>query len=172
MNQLQFEQISAAGVRATRGAVRDAITLFDENAALLQCPDPLWQSLQAKDWQNLFVGQRALWQQAKLVLFGHALLEKLAVPRAGITAHVFRVPMALQGAAQVDAWLATALTAAALASKPFAPLPVLGVPGWWPPNESPAFYGDTKVFRPSYNPVAALGGASLADSPMPNRALP
>ena len=31
----------------------------------------------ARDWQRLFVGERALWAQARLVLFGHALLEKL-----------------------------------------------------------------------------------------------
>jgi hypothetical protein len=24
---------------------------------------------------------------------------------------------------------------------------VLGVPGWWPDNENPAFYADTSVFR-------------------------
>ncbi|MGH8820458.1 MAG: DUF3025 domain-containing protein, partial [Rhodoferax sp.] len=24
---------------------------------------------------------------------------------------------------------------------------VLGVPGWWPPNEMPAFYDDPVVFR-------------------------
>ena len=33
-------------------------------------------------------------------------------------------------------------------SRDFAPLPVLGVPGWWPANESPAFYADATVFRP------------------------
>ena len=27
------------------------------------------------------------------------------------------------------------------------PLPVLGVPGWWPDNEVPEFYADTTVFR-------------------------
>jgi hypothetical protein len=33
-------------------------------------------------------------------------------------------------------------------SRDFAPLPVLGVPGWWPANESMAFYDDASVFRP------------------------
>ena len=28
------------------------------------------------------------------------------------------------------------------------PLPVLGVPGWWPDNADPGFYADTSVFRP------------------------
>ena len=39
------------------------------------------------------------------------------------------------------------ISAEKLASKPFAHLPVLGVPGWWPANEEPAFYADTSVFR-------------------------
>ena len=34
-------------------------------------------------------------------------------------------------------------------AKPFLPLPVLGVPGWWPANENPGFYDDADVFRPA-----------------------
>jgi hypothetical protein len=41
----------------------------------------------------------------------------------------------------------TELSAEKLASKPFAHLPVLGVPGWWPANEGADFYDDTTVFR-------------------------
>jgi hypothetical protein len=26
---------------------------------------------------------------------------------------------------------------------------VLGVPGWWPANQDPAFYRDAAVFRPA-----------------------
>ena len=47
-----------------------------------------------------------------------------------------------------DQWLAARLTASELATKPFTPLPVLGVPGWWLANEDPAFYDDATVFRP------------------------
>ena len=32
--------------------------------------------------------------------------------------------------------------------KPFVPLPVLGVQGWWPANEEMGFYEDPQVFRP------------------------
>jgi len=64
-------------VQSTRGPVRDALTLFDENAVLLQAPDALWDALQARDWPRLFVDARAQWAQARVVLFGHALLEKL-----------------------------------------------------------------------------------------------
>ena len=39
------------------------------------------------------------------------------------------------------------------------PLPVLGIPGWWPPNEEEGFYADEQVFRPKRLASApALGG--------------
>jgi hypothetical protein len=47
-----------------------------------------------------------------------------------------------------DDAIAASLTPARLAAKDFLPLPVLGVPGWWPDNESPSFYEDADVFRP------------------------
>ncbi|WP_293603908.1 DUF3025 domain-containing protein [Polaromonas sp. UBA4122] len=147
LNQLQAFEIAAAGVAPLRGPVRDALTVFDENAAFLSAPQPLWDALIAKDWQQLFVGLRPLWQQARLVLFGHALLEKLVYPRKPITAHVYRAQPAIDSIAGMDAWVASDLSPDKLATKPFAPLPVLGVPGWWLENENFSFYDDSLVFR-------------------------
>jgi hypothetical protein len=50
--------------------------------------------------------------------------------------------------AEWDAWLAQDLQPEKLASKPFLPTPVLGIPAWWPANENPDFYADALVFRP------------------------
>lgn len=173
LNVLQAQAIAqAGGVQATRGPLRDALTLLDENTALLQAPAPLWQALQARDWHALCVMHRALWAQARLMLFGHALLEKLVAPYKSITAHVLCLPVppelgappsdasataasTAQGAAHPwDAWLAQQLAPDWLARKPFTPLPVLGVPGWWPANADPAFYADAQVFRPARAAVA------------------
>lgn len=151
LNRLQAQAIAADGVGAVRGPLRDAITLFDENAALLQAPEPLWRALRARDWTELFVAQRGAWARARLLPFGHALLEKLARPYKSITAHVLALPVPqLLGddLAAWDAWLAAQLDAARLRAKPFTPLPVLGVPGWWDGNADPAFYADAAVFRP------------------------
>lgn len=156
LNRLQATEIQKAGVGQVRGPVRDAITLFDENAVLLQAPDALWDALIAREWNRLFVDLRPLWAQVRLVLFGHALLEKLVAPYKSITGHVVRepVPLALgDDPAAWDAWLARRLTSAELATKPFTPLPVLGVPGWWAANEDPAFYADAGVFRPRRTPA-------------------
>lgn len=150
LNRLQAAQIATDGIREVRGPVRDAITVFDENAALLQAPDALWDALRARDWQRLFIELRPLWVQARLTLFGHALLEKLVQPRKAITAHVYRVPQEVASDAPqvLDAWLAQDLSAERLSAKPFTPLPVLGVPGWWPANAADDFYADVQVFRP------------------------
>ena len=118
---------------------------------------PVWQALLARDWSRLFVELRPLWAQSTLLLFGHALTEKLVAPYKSITAHVLRLPVpadlpADAAAARVhpwDDWLAGQLTPEWLATKPYTPLPVLGRPGWWPANEDPDFYADAQVFRPA-----------------------
>ena len=147
LNQLQAAEIAASGVQPLRGPVRDALTVFDENAAFLIAPPALWAALRAQDWQRLFVTLRPLWAQAQLLLFGHALLEKLVHPRKPITAHVYCAQDAITSIAGLDAAIATQLSVAHLGRKPFLPLPVLGVPGWWADNAHPDFYADTQVFR-------------------------
>jgi len=150
LNVLQCEAIARHGIQPQRGPLRDALTLFDENAVLLHAPDALWQALQRRDWHALFVDGRALWEQTWVVLFGHALLEKLITPYKSITGHVWRVAsdVPFGDEAALDAWLTHDLQADKLAAKPFEPLPVLGIPGWWPANAEPGFYADAQVFRP------------------------
>ncbi|MBW8829657.1 MAG: DUF3025 domain-containing protein [Burkholderiales bacterium] len=146
LNELQAEQIAQMGVRATRGSVRDALTLFDENAALWQMSEAMFESLRSRDWSTLFITRRVDWSDARLTLFGHALLEKLVMPRKAITAHVWPVTPG----ADLDSFALNELRAERLAAKPWLPLPVLGVlgvPGWWSENESPMFYDDRHVFR-------------------------
>ena len=156
LNQLQAAEIDTQGIRATRGPVRDALTLFDENVVLMHAPDDVWAALQARDWLKLFVDLRDQWQQVHLVLFGHALLEKLVTPYKSITAHVYRVDSDINphDEAALDAWLVQDLQPAKLATKPYEPLPVLGVPGWWPANQDRAYYEDVNVFRPKREVVA------------------
>ena len=155
LNELQAGAIAADGVQAVRGPLRDALTVFDENGAVLQAPPALWAALRVRDWQRLFIDLRPLWGHARLVVFGHALLEKLVIPRKPMVAHVYQASVAIESIAILDAWLAGAIHAQQWATKPFTPLPVLGVPGWWPANATPDFYADTQVFR---QPRAVSGG--------------
>ena len=152
LNALQAAEIARAGVGAVRGPVRDAATVFDENAVLLHAPDALWDALVARRWGELFGALRPLWRQASLLVFGHAALEKLVAPYKSITGHVWRVGLAFDPAgdlAALDGWLADDLTPARLAAKPFAALPLLGMPGWWTANTQAGFYDDADVFRPA-----------------------
>ena len=152
LNQLQADEIARAGVGATRGPLRDALTLFDENGAVLDAPPALWEALLARDWRRLFVTERALWQWARLLVFGHALLEKLVSPRKPATAHVLLAPNGAKSIAADDAAIAAALAPAHLSTKPFVTLPVLGIPGWWAGNDDVCFYDDPAVFRPRRAP--------------------
>lgn len=163
LNALQYAQIEKEGVSSQRsghrGAVRDALTLFDENAAFL-CADlhaPVIAALRGHDWQSAFQTHRRLLAEHPPVLFGHALLEKLVLPYKSVVAHVFPAQSAMNSGVfsgtggdlqRLDEAVAQQLSAAALQPKPFAPLPVLGVPAWWAQNESADFYADSTVFRP------------------------
>jgi len=150
LNRLQAAEIEAQGISATRGPVRDALTLFDENVVLMHAPDEVWAALQARDWLKLFVDLRDQWQHVHLVLFGHALVEKLVTPYKSITGHVYRIDSQVNphDEAALDAWLVLDLQPAKLATKPYEPLPVLGIPGWCAENAERAYYEDTNVFRP------------------------
>ncbi|HPA90585.1 MAG TPA: DUF3025 domain-containing protein [Quisquiliibacterium sp.] len=158
LNRLQAEVIAREGVRGVRGGLRDAATLFDENALLVVTRDARRvQALRGFDWPALFVSGRARFaDQVGVAVFGHALLDKLRAPYKAVCGHAWIVhadpgdasPADPAGRAALDAGLAPALSAADLRPSAFAPLPVLGIPGWWAPNADPAFYRDAAVFRP------------------------
>lgn len=150
LNRLHADAIAAEGVQPRRGALRDALTLFDENGAWLQAPPELQAALRIRDWPALFVTHAAAWGQARLLVLGHALLEKLATgPRKAHAAHV---------------WLGDPLQADAAdwRRKPWHPLPLAGIPGWWPAPQDAAFYADAGVFRPPkpLRPAGAGGTGS------------
>ena len=160
LNTLQAQAIERNGTTGPRGALRDALTLFDENAALLRAPAELIHALRRSDWKTLFVTQRASWQSAQLLVFGHALMEKLMSPRKAITAHVWVVDEV------EDEAVASTLDVERLTTKAFSPLPVLGVPGWWAANEEPGFYDDAGVFRPAQSAFCSSGHHSIASRPL------
>jgi Protein of unknown function (DUF3025) len=149
LNQLQSAALAHDGVQATRGPVRDAATLIDENAALLvTLRADLVETLRRHDWPTLFKRQRAAWSEISVLAFGHALLEKLVRPYKAITAHALHVALAPDTPlTEVDRYVAATLDDD-LSPQRLLSLPVLGIPGWCAQNEDPSFYADTKVFRP------------------------
>lgn len=161
LNALQAAQIALAGVGKSRGAARDGATIFDENSALLvvragERREELVAALRSHLWIEALYEKRAMFgRDAQVWLFGHALMEKLVAPRKAITAHT-RVVVAddkyfdsarEEQCAWIDEHVAKSLADDGLSTACFTPLPVLGVPGWWPEQDL-AFYADTSVFRP------------------------
>jgi hypothetical protein len=146
-----------------RGPVRDAATIFDENGVVLVSDDAaLAESLRAFDWRALFVaGREHFAQRARVLVFGHALLDKMRAPYKAACGHAraLALPAASAPIAAIDRALAPTLGAAALRDHPFSPLPVLGIPGWCDDNADPAFYDDAGVFRPGRRPGAPSGKA-------------
>lgn len=139
-----------------RSRLRDALTLFDENAVLVACSEPiLVDLLRAHAWGELFLDRRSTFNaHCEVFVFGHALVEKLVAPYKAITAHAWLVPVNTDFFARslpekracLDRCVAGHLDEK-FRSGAFAPLPVLGIPGWWESQDA-HFYADDRVFRP------------------------
>ena len=140
-----------------RGARRDALTLFDESGALVACRDPvLLDLLRGFRWRELFVEHRqAVREHLRVLVFGHGLLDRCRRPWPGLTAHALCLPVSAAECAldspalgrALDARMATAVAALAT-PRDLSPLPLSGIPGWCADNANPAFYENTRVFRP------------------------
>lgn len=155
-----------------RGALRDALTLLDENGALWPAADPAWVALlEARQWTALFVERRQMLLGGKSlegdaiqmdclrppgtflgshvpVIVGHGLLEKLHQPYKSMTAKLLPCSDprgSLDWGTARRLW--TLAREGELRPALLQPLPIQGWPGWDPANADPAFYRDEKVFR-------------------------
>jgi hypothetical protein len=167
MNAAHYRRLGECG--SERGPQRDALTLLDESGALVLARNRnVLQALARRDWQPAFQMLSCAWQgDVRVVLCGHALLEKALAPYKSMTAHALLLQvdsMPLQGEAllrQADIELAGRVSADALLATPsdLSPLPLAGIPGWW--RETPQnadFYADRSVFR---DPPAGLRPAPV-----------
>lgn len=153
---------AAHGAGSQRGPLRDAATLFDENAAIWIGLDASFEAaLRAFDWHHLFMRRRAqLSESVRLMVFGHALLEKLESPYKAVTAHAWPLRLSIDASlAEIDRALSLTLDADRLSTRALCPLPVMGFPGWCAANADPHFYDDPAVFR-----SGRRGGKSPPDS--------
>jgi hypothetical protein len=142
-----------------RSPERDALTLFDEGGVAVASSSPeLMRLIIDFEWKQLFWSRRAqLAGKMRFFGFGHGMYEQALNPYIGMVAKTvfvpaseafFSLPLAGQ-LAQVDALLADHFTDRSLFRSPrmMAPMPVLGVPGWYPPSEIESFYDDPVHFR-------------------------
>lgn len=160
LNARHFESLAADFASAKRGQSRDALTLFDESGvAVIYSDDELAQLLRGHQWKELFwTRRREVREKMKFVVFGHSLHEKALNPYIGLTGKglLLKVDADFLGLPQVeqeqrlDHMIAARFAGGSpqLCSREFVPVPLLGVPGWWPDNEDAAFYDNTGYFRP------------------------
>ncbi|WP_445398843.1 DUF3025 domain-containing protein [Zobellella sp. An-6] len=163
LNRLHMVDIAAHGAKQ-RTPRRDRVTHFDECGLVLAVPEgeEIAAPLREHDWPGLFLRHRARWgRDWQPFVFGHALYEQALAPFVGLTGKCvvlemepafFTLPPAVRQA-RLDSSLAEHLEQSALFDRPrpLLPLPLLGIPGWWPANEDPAFYLNRDYFRPKRN---------------------
>ena len=118
-------QVGVAG-RAARCATRSRCST---RTAPCSTPPALWEALLARDWPRLFVTERALWQQARLLVVRPCPAGKAGLAAQGPTAHVWRAPAPIHAKAAATPRSPAQCTPEHLAAKPFVPLPVLGDAG-------------------------------------------
>jgi len=159
LNDAQYAAMAAEPSRAgihRRGARRDALTLFDENGAVVVASDPtLLEDVRRFRWKTLFWTRRPKVERAmRVFIFGHALLHKALDPYVGMTAHAMLLPVDesfitrdRNGQLEAVDILAAAAVAQLTTPRVLTPLPILGVPGWCAKNEDQAFYDNVAYFR-------------------------
>ncbi len=153
-----------SGPGSGRGPLRDALTQFDEcGVAVVSSRIDLWDGIRAHRWKEVFWTRRAEVQRClRVFVFGHASLDLLRTPHIGLCGkalflHVDETWLAQPAAAQlaeVDRRMAQRFSGELHAfgayrrPRDFHPLPLLGIPGVTPDNAFPAYYEDTRQFRP------------------------
>jgi hypothetical protein len=144
---------------AIRGPVRDALTLFDESGVIIVSANPqILERLVMRDWSVFMTGTSAWRNEVRLLVTGHAILEKCLDPYKSMTAHalVLQVdePFLKQTGDKMIRKLDTSLAQTILkneileSTSCLSPLPLMGIPGWWAGGQQDfAFYDDPDVFR-------------------------
>jgi hypothetical protein len=160
MNAVHFRELGS-GREGRRGKQRDALTLFDESGVIVvSSVEENLDALAGRDWNFVFQKNASAWSdEIKVFVPGHALLEKFPRPYKSLTAHalLMRLDDSLLEQSRatllrmLDEMLAERLLAGSILDSPasLSPLPLMGIPGWWPPQEqNDDFYADRQVFRP------------------------
>jgi hypothetical protein len=153
LNLQQAAEVARLGPRE-RSRPQCAQTHFDEAGVLVMMRDPslitLWN---VHDWHGLFWRHRSAWNDGSISLevFGHALLEHALSPNKLLVGKALVINMQ-DGTHSADAiaCCAEAIATGDLLRDPqeLRPLPLSGIPGWHPSNESEAFHLTAECYQP------------------------
>jgi hypothetical protein len=148
LNARQMAEIEVMGPRQ-RSRPQCALTHFDEAGLIVTLRDrAMLDAWDAHDWHGLFWTHREAWLsgQARVEVFGHALLEHALTPGKLLVGKA----LVMMGEGDAAARCAEAIAAGVVLRDPqeLRPLPVSGVPGWHPETEDEAFYTSAPCFQP------------------------
>jgi hypothetical protein len=153
-----------------RGALRDALTQFDECGVVVAGTAPdLWRALGEHRWREVFVERRdELLHSTRFIVFGHASHDALAAPFIGLCGKALFIEVdaawldqsQAQALGRLDIRLAALFDHGDFSPRDWQPLPLLGIPGATVDNEQPDYYADPRQFRP---PRRMQSGSSLGN---------
>lgn len=151
LNARQIADIARMGTQQ-RSRAQYALTHFDEAGVIVRVADAaLLAAWDRHDWLSLFHHHGDAWQSGRIgivAVIGHALLEH------GLRPELFAIGKCLvvQGDAAAEPCVqavADAIADGDVLNDPLElrPLPLAGIPGWYPGNADAAFL-DAECFRP------------------------
>ncbi len=160
MNSLHYNAWSEQR-DGSRGRLRDALTLFDECGVIVFSNNrKILTALAHRRWHEAFLTE-AFSAAIQLSISGHAMLEKYLSPYKSMTAKALLVHVDTslmtrprqEILSHLDRVIAQRMLSGKLLTETacLAPLPLAGVPGWWPVSEqgNSEFYDNLQVFRPA-----------------------
>ncbi len=139
-----------------RNRAQYALTQFDEAGVIVQLRDPgllaLWDH---HEWSGLFHQHASAWRSGDIrvvAVIGHALLEHALVPELLMVGKCLVIDSDANtdtGADGCIAHIANAIADGDALNDPLElrPLPLAGIPGWYP-NQDSEFFSKTECFQP------------------------
>lgn len=151
LNARQIAHIATMGP-SQRNRAQYALTQFDEAGVIVRVREPALLALwDAHDWSALFHQHESAWKSGDLhiaAVIGHALLEHALVPELLLVGKC----LVVQGDVEDETCIATVACAIAEGRalndpQELRPLPLAGIPGWYPGQDA-AFFAGTECFQP------------------------
>lgn len=145
-----------------RGAVRDALTQFDECGVAVISADPaISELLRNHEWKQAFWCRRnELQARMRFIVFGHALYDQLHSPFFGLCGKAVYLDVGADWLERDGGWqrqdldqrLAAWIGNSLNSPRDLKPLPLLGIPGVVSGNGVEGYYEDERQFRPRFRP--------------------
>jgi hypothetical protein len=146
INTIHYQELQRQ-VDNKRSRQRDLLTLFDECGVIVIAHSHYLEMIRQHQWHELFVENKNSWLngEIKIKTFGHAMFEKYLNPYIGMTAQALLLDKTPNN---IDEFIADGMLNKhlLLSKKELSPLPLLGIPNWYP-NQNSGFYSNKNYFR-------------------------